>query len=192
MAVQPRTVAEAVRSEAAGDAPGTPEAARPSNKGVRTPIETAPGAAGFEAVYTAHRDRLRRLAYLLTGHRDVAEDLVQEAFARLHRRWDEVEVPAGYVRTVLARLCADWRRRAALAGEHERWLASGPAVPDPDVDETWALLDRLPADQRAVLVLRFYDDLSVEDTAAVLGCRSSTVRTRTHRALARLRKEMTP
>lgn len=157
-----------------------------------THVEIAAGAPGLEAVYAAHRDRLRRLAYLLTGRREVAEDLVQEAFVRLHQHWDTVDAPAGYVRTVLSRLCADWRRRSALAGTHERWLAPGASVPDPELDETWALLDRLPADQRAVLVLRFYEDLSVEDTAAALGCRSATVRTRTHRALARLRKEMTP
>jgi RNA polymerase sigma-70 factor (sigma-E family) len=155
-------------------------------------MDIATGTAGFEAVYAGDRDRLRRLAYLLTGRQDVAEDLVQEAFVRLHRRWAVVESPAGYVRTVLTRLCADWRRRAALADTRERWLASGPTVAAAELDETWAVLGRLPADQRAVLVLRFYEDLSVLDTAAALGCRPATVRTRTHRALARLRKEMTP
>jgi RNA polymerase sigma-70 factor (sigma-E family) len=146
---------------------------------------------GFAATYAAHRDRLRRLAYLLTGQREVAEELVQDAFVRLHDRWDTVESPPAYLRTVVARLCIGWRRRATMGRERERSYAPVTEEP-PAFDETWELLHRLPADQRAVLVLRFYADMSVEDTAAALGCPPATVRTRTHRALARLRKEMTP
>ena len=62
----------------------------------------------------------------------------------------------------------------------------------PELDETWALLDRLPRDQRVALVLRYYEDLPVDEIAQVMDCRPGTVRTRIHRALTALRKEMTP
>jgi RNA polymerase sigma-70 factor (sigma-E family) len=161
--------------------------------------ETDPGPppgdhGGFEAAYHRHRDRLRRLAYLITGRAEVAEELVQDAFVRLHGRWDEVDVPPAYLRTVVVRLFLHWRRRAAMGQERELRLVptTRTTADPPEVDETWDLLRRLPPDQRAVLVLRFYEDLPMDEIAAVLGCRPATVRTRTHRALARLRKEMRP
>jgi RNA polymerase sigma factor (sigma-70 family) len=69
---------------------------------------------------------------------------------------------------------------------------TGGAVEPPEIDETWEQLAALPRDQRVALVLRYYEDLPDDEIAAVMGCRPATVRTRIHRALTRLRKEMTP
>jgi RNA polymerase sigma factor (sigma-70 family) len=63
---------------------------------------------------------------------------------------------------------------------------------NPEIDETWRLIDRLPEDQRVALVLRYYEDLPAAEIARIQGCSTVTVRTRIHRALARLRKDMTP
>lgn len=145
----------------------------------------------LDGLYRAERDRLRRLAYLMTGRLHVAEEVVHDAFIRLQPRLDRIDSPAAYLRAVVVNLCLEWRRRTALAREREPRPERASADP-PEIDETWHLLARLPAEQRAVVVLRFYEDLPVADIAAVLGCRPVTVRTRLHRALAKLRKEMTP
>lgn len=149
-----------------------------------------PRAEPFDVVYRAERNRLRRVAYLMTGQQAVADELVHDAFVRLHERWETVEVPAAYLRTTLVRLCLTWRDRAAMGAAREPRTAGW--VEPPEIDETWTLLASLPHDQRVALVLRFYEDLPVDEIARVMGCRPATARTRIHRALARLRKEMTP
>jgi RNA polymerase sigma factor (sigma-70 family) len=152
---------------------------------------TDAAVADLDRLYRDERDRLRRLAYLMTGRLHVADEIVHDAFVRLQPRLGSVETPSAYLRSVVANLCLDWRRRTALAREREPRPARAWTDP-PEIDETWQLLARLPAAQRAVVVLRFYEDLPVAGIAEVLGCRPTTVRTRLHRALARLRKEMTP
>jgi RNA polymerase sigma factor (sigma-70 family) len=145
----------------------------------------------LDRLYRTERDRLRRLAYLMTGHLQVADEVVHDAFVRLQPRLAGVETPPAYLRATVVNLCLAWRKRTAMAREREPRPDRTWADP-PEIDETWELLARLPADQRAVLVLRFYEDLPMADIAAVLGCRVSTARSRLHRALAKLRKEMTP
>ena len=150
----------------------------------------------FEAFVAASSDRLLRTAYLLCGDRGHAEDLVQTALLRTARRWRAArEQPEAYARRVLVNLAKDrWRTLARRPAE---------AAFDTDVEAPAdeSLLDRdallratraLPPGQRAVLVLRFLDDLSVEDTAAALGCSSGTVKSQTSRALERLRAALTP
>jgi len=153
--------------------------------------KTDAGVAELDQLYRDERDRLRRLAYLMTGRLHVAEEVVQDAFVRLQPRLPAVETPSAYLRSVVVNLCLDWRRRTALAREREPRPARAWTDP-PEIDETWELLARLPTAQRVVVVLRFYEDLPVAGIAEVMGCRPATVRTRLHRALARLRKEMTP
>jgi len=135
---------------------------------------------------------LLRLAYLLTGDHGHAEDLVQTALLRTARRWRGARTqPEAYARRVLTNLAKDcWRTRSRRAVETD----SGPEPlgddPNGQVLLRHSLVPavlQLPARQRAVLVLRYFEDLSVDETAAVLGCRPGTVKSQTHAALARLR-----
>jgi len=138
---------------------------------------------------------LVRTARLLSGDHQIAEDLVQTALIRVYLHWNAASArdsPQAYARRVLVNLFASWRRR--------RWRGEVPGhVPDlpsdggdiemlTDRHTLRAALARLPPAQRLVVVLRFYEDLSVQETAALLGCSAGTVKSRTNRALARLRE----
>lgn len=126
-----------------------------------------------------------RLAYLLTGSNAVAEELVQDVFARLHRRWGRAEHPQAYLRTSVVNACRSHRRRVLL--ERRRPAEVRTAATD-EPDEIWDALASLPARQRAALVLRFYEDLPEADIARVLGCRPGTVKSLISRGLAQLRR----
>lgn len=158
-------------------------------------------AGGAEAEFEefAARDggRLLGFALLLTGDLQDAEDLVQLALLRSVSHWSAARHrPEGYTRVVLVNLARDrWRakrRRRAETFPADLALLALPA----SADVAAAVLDRqlllracrlLPVQQRAVLVLRFWEDRSVDETAALLGCSAGTVKSHTHRALARLR-----
>jgi RNA polymerase sigma-70 factor (sigma-E family) len=150
----------------------------------------------FDAVYRSERPGLVRLAYLLVRSTAVAEELVHEAFIRLHGHWADVENPPGFLRTATVRLCFTWSSRQRR--ERDRLELVPPAAPvlgvddaAADADELWEALGRLDADRRATLVLRYYTDLSHAEIAEIMGCAVATVRTRVHRGLADLRKEIT-
>jgi RNA polymerase sigma factor (sigma-70 family) len=144
-------------------------------------------------LYASHRDRLRRLAYLMTGQREAADEIVHDAFARVQRRWDGIDSPAAYVRVTVVNLCLNWRRHAAIERERTpRPLRADAVVPPPEIDETWDALARLPHDQRVAVVLRYYEDLPIDAIAQAMDCPAATVRTRIHRALSKLRQEMMP
>jgi RNA polymerase sigma-70 factor (sigma-E family) len=141
---------------------------------------------------------LLRFAYVLSGDAHLAEDLVQEVLARLHRRWERIAAmdnAEAYVRTSIVRQFLSWRRRRAY---REAVLADVPEIAGADEpeqrilarDQMWQLLAGLPRAQRAVLVLRFYCDLPDEEIAALLGCGKSTVRSQAARALAQMRTMM--
>lgn len=142
--------------------------------------------------FVAARGRaLYRYGYVLTGNAEDAADLTQEALMRLGDAWPRVrrrEDPEGYVRTTMARLhISVWRRL-----HRERLVATVPeaAYTDDrlgdDVD-LWNELKRLPPKQRAVLVLRYYEDLSDQEIADLLGVSRGTVRSQAARALDKLR-----
>ena len=137
---------------------------------------------------------MTRLAYLLVRSQAQAEELAHDAFVRLYERFDEVENPAGFLRTVVARLAIRSEGRRRMEGDRLRLVGAGGRrhEGDAEIDETWAALERLRPERREVLVLRFYADLPFEDIAAVVGCSAGTARSRTRRALADLRKELTP
>jgi RNA polymerase sigma-70 factor (sigma-E family) len=138
------------------------------------------------------RDLLRQ-AVLLAGSREAGEDLLQDALVRLLRHWSKIEGdPEGYVRRTLYNLATDrWRRRkrrpeVVLAEPPERRDDAGLAV-DLRMQLVEAL-SLLPAQQRAVLVLRYFADASEAETAAVLGCSVGSVKSAASRGLARLRE----
>ncbi len=147
---------------------------------------------GFEAFVSAAGNRLHTTAFLLTRDHGLAEDLVQTALARSWRAWRRVHGdPEPYVRRVLVNAFVSSRRR--------RWWGEQPTevLPEaqaPDgyeaVDErlgVQALLARLPARQRAVVVLRYLEDLPEREVADLLGCSVGTVKSQASRALAALR-----
>jgi RNA polymerase sigma-70 factor (sigma-E family) len=147
--------------------------------------------AAFDAFVGDCSDRLVRSAYLLCGDRGHAEDMVQTALMRTARQWRRArDSPEAYARRVVVNLAKDhWRDLDRRPGEV-------PLEADLRVPETTVLLDRdmlmraarrLPPGQRAVLVLRYFDDLSIEDAAAALGCTPGTVKSQTARALSSLR-----
>jgi len=150
--------------------------------------------SSFEEYVTASSGRLLRFAYVLCGDRFLAEDLVQDCLSRTHRHWHRVEAenPDAYLRTALVRAHLSWRRRRLST---EKVLAEPPErAQSVDFthqlairDEVWALLAGLPRAQRAVLVLRFYEDLDDRRIAEVLGCAPVTVRVHASRALGTLR-----
>ncbi|MFB9235242.1 SigE family RNA polymerase sigma factor [Plantactinospora siamensis] len=138
---------------------------------------------------------LMRTAQLLTGDRHAAEDLLQVALARTLIRWRFLrdDNPEGYVRRVMYREQVSWWRRLARYREISAAQRAEPATPDPAADADLRLamraaLLRLPPAQRTVLVLRYYEDLTETQVAEELGCSVGTVRSRTHRAVARLRQ----
>jgi RNA polymerase sigma factor (sigma-70 family) len=129
------------------------------------------------------------LARLLTRSEAIAEEVVQEAFLRIYQRQEPAENPEGFLRTTVANLSRNYTRRLRVERRHSS--ATRATFNDPEIDETWAILCRLPFRQRAVIALRFYEDLSEAEIARVLGCRPGTVKSSLHRGLAKLREEMT-
>ncbi|MEU9184679.1 SigE family RNA polymerase sigma factor [Streptomyces sp. NPDC048484] len=148
---------------------------------------------GFDEFARSRQAQLRRTAYLLCGDWHLAEDLTQTALAKLYAVWRRVrrhEAPDAYARKVLFRTFVDETRR-------RRWWERPGAydfdivAPATDPALRVTLLDALrkvPARSRAVLVLRFWEDQSVEATAAALGCSVGTVKSQTSRGLATLRR----
>ena len=154
--------------------------------------------AGFTGFVREHTPALLRTAYLLTGNAQSAEELVQDTLVRLYPKWDRVagaDVPLAYVRRSVANGYINQQRRAS---RREFAYDDVPERIDPydavsqlaDRDQIWAGLRHLPERQRAALVLRFFEDLSDEESAAALGCRVGTVRSLISRGLATLREQM--
>jgi RNA polymerase sigma factor (sigma-70 family) len=129
-----------------------------------------------------------RLGRLLTGSQALGEDLAQEAFLGLLRA-GAVAAPEAYLRRSLVNLSINHGRRAARERAHLLTLRE-QQVAAPEIDEIWPLVLALPPRQRAVLVLRYYEDLSEAEIARVLGCRAGTVKSLASRALRRLRLEI--
>jgi RNA polymerase sigma-70 factor (sigma-E family) len=151
--------------------------------------------AAFEAFVVRSSDRLLRTAYLLCGDHGHAEDMVQTALLRTARRWSTArQEPDAYARRVVVNLAKDrWRLLRRRFGEAPLEIDVAVPVSDglADRERLLAAARQLPAGQRAVLVLRYFDDLSVADTAAALGCSTGTVKSQTSRALDNLRAVLT-
>jgi RNA polymerase sigma-70 factor (sigma-E family) len=154
-----------------------------------------PAAESFDTFVHARSRALLRTAYLLTRDHALAEDLVQTALTKAWFAWSRIEGgdPEPYVRRIMVNTYAAWWRR--------RWNGEVPSdeLPETAADESkvsttteertdlWQALGRLPRRQRAVVVLRYYEDLTETETARLLGCSVGTVKSQTHKAFARLR-----
>jgi RNA polymerase sigma-70 factor (sigma-E family) len=161
------------------------------------PLQRPPELDQFEAFVHARGPSLLRSAGLLTGDQHLAEDLVQSALARCHQAWPRlrsVDNAEAYTRRIMYHLQVSWWRRRRVG---EVLLAEPPERAAPghtDPDALWltlrpALLRLTPA-QRAVIVLRFYEDRSEAATADLLGIAVGTVKSQTAKALARLREHV--
>ena len=157
------------------------------------------GRDAFTAFVVDHERRLLALALLLTGDRGLAEDLLQTALLTTYRHWGRVsraESPLAYVRRVLINTHLSWRRRL-MSTEQVLEVLPDPGGPDPqaahavEADLRRALAELSPR-VRAVLVLRYFEDLTERETAKLLGCSTSTVSTHAARGLATLRRTLAP
>lgn len=152
--------------------------------------------ADFAAYVRARQRHFVRFAYLLTGDAHSAEDLVQSAFAKVYRRWSSItDSPDAYVRTSIVNEHRSWWRRAwrhqEVTSSELVSHAEPAAPPDRPVDhDLWQQIEALPRQQRAVIVLRYYEDLTEAQTAQVLGCTVGTVKSHASRALTTLRVRM--
>lgn len=159
---------------------------------MRTPPE-------YATFYAATWPRLLRVTYAITGDRQLAEDALQTAFALAYASWGKVQRaddPGAYVRRVAVNAALGherkgFRRREAVSSD----LPDTKFYPSMDHevvtrDEVWTAVQALPARQRAVVVLRFYEDLTEQQIADVLGCRPGTVKSQSSAAMAKLRDAM--
>ena len=155
----------------------------------------------LEALYLRHGPEALRLAYLLTGDRELSEDLAQEAFVRVARRLTglrKAESFHWYLRRTVLNLANSHLRRRRVERAHVRTLvssatASVPWTSAPDLETKQAVRDaiaQLSARQRAVVVLRYYEDLTDQQIASVLGCPVGSVKSSLHRAAATLREHL--
>jgi RNA polymerase sigma-70 factor (sigma-E family) len=150
----------------------------------------------FVEFVSARWTRFHRTAYLLTADPAAAEDLLQTAMEKTYSRWPKVsrmEAPDGYVRKVMVNAVISARRRPGWGREWLRGVPPerpGPAEEADVVDHAlvWPLVCALPPRQRAVVVLRYYEDLTEAETADVLGCAVGTVKSQAHDAIRALRR----
>jgi RNA polymerase sigma-70 factor (sigma-E family) len=149
------------------------------------------GSPDFDAFVAARSDALMRTAYLLTRDHALAEDLLQSALAKSWFAWSRITGhPEPYVRRVLVNTYASWWRRkwnGELATEDLPENAEATTDGRESSHDLWQAVGRLPRRQRAVVVLRYFEDLSDAETARLLGCSVGTVKSQTSKALAKLR-----
>lgn len=146
-------------------------------------------------LYHQHAAEAGHLAYLLTGDRELARDFVQEAFLRMFGRFHDLRNPDAFhwylKKTIVNLVRSHFRRRRVERAYVERRPGGPPVEPDVDAQrDMWTALLELSAQQRAALVLRFYEDLTEARTAEVLGCPVGTVKSLVSRGLARLREDL--
>jgi RNA polymerase sigma-70 factor (sigma-E family) len=158
-------------------------------------MQNAQGSGELERLLAERGSHLMRTAALLAGSRHDGEDLLQAALERLLRRGPRLDNPAGYLRRTLYNLAADgWRRQGAWRRKLVVLRAGDPAA-EADVmaavdlrDALVRALRTLPPQQRAVIVLRYWEQLSEAETASVLGCSEGTVKSAASRGLRRMRE----
>ena len=162
---------------------------------------TRSGEDDFTQFVLASSGRLFRTAYAVSGDYQLAEDALQAGFASAYASWHRVlraDNPEAYVQRIVLNQLLAWRRRKSSRREtpSERLPESASSTSHEEllveVDMIWQALQALPIRRRAVVVLRYIEDLSVEDTAKALGIRPGTVKSQASAALAQLRHDLTP
>ena len=147
----------------------------------------------FEPFYDREFPTTVRLAHLLTGSMEAAEDLAQDSFVRVHQRFDLLDSPAAYLRVSVVNGCRNWQRnRNRETLRHLRVAAGRPtSVPGPgDIEPLLDAAARLPFRQQVALIARYWLDLTEVEIAAVVNCRPGTVKSLAARALSSLHEEM--
>jgi len=172
------------------ETPSMPSAERPTDRDTE-----------FAAYMSARQASLLRTAYLISGDRHTAEDLVQTALAKLYLSWEKVtqrDSIDGYVRRIIINEHNSLWRRPWKRREHSTDQLPESTTPGSSTSGTsgtdadlWAFVQSLPRKQRAVLVLRYYEELSEAETAEALGISVGTVKSQASRALAALRARST-
>jgi RNA polymerase sigma factor (sigma-70 family) len=147
---------------------------------------TDDGVALLEALYRVEYAGMVRLAYTLLGSTLEAEEIVQDSFVEVHRRWPELLKPGAYLRCTVVSRCRSALRRRRMRPPHP--------IEEPSVSgstgELWDVLARLSDEQRIAVVLRYYGGYQASDIAAMLEMPAATVRSHLRRGLATLKKEL--
>jgi RNA polymerase sigma-70 factor (sigma-E family) len=166
-----------------------------SQEGARTVTRDSTDGV-FDELYARHAAAAGRLAYLLTGDRELSEDLVHDAFIKAVGRWRHLRQPEAfeaYLRRTVINLAHSHHRRRSVERRylqrHGSQLPTSSPAPELELDDALrAALLTLPPRQRAAVVLRFYEDQSEAQTAELLGVSTGTVKSLTWRGMARLRE----
>ncbi|MEX0754778.1 MAG: SigE family RNA polymerase sigma factor [Actinomycetota bacterium] len=151
---------------------------------------------GLREYVAVHHDRLFRYSVLLTGERTLAEDLSQEVFARVGNKLQGVKQDRmwPYLRQAATNLWRNSLRRRSIERRAQVRLTPVEVEDEGDriviPDEVWSAIAHLPAKQRISVVLRFYEDLTINEIASAMRCPEGTVKSNLHRALKRLREEL--
>jgi RNA polymerase sigma-70 factor (sigma-E family) len=185
---------DAMNGEARADAPvtGAVDAAALPARPAESSLDHR---AALADLYRAEYRNLVRLATLLNGRRDVAEEIVQDAFVKLDRSWDRVADEASrpaYLRSIVINLCRSDRRHKEVVGRRRPLPSPDPAPADhhavvaEDQREVLAAVRALPTRQQQCMVLRFYEDMTEAEIAAALGISGGSVKTHLHRAMQTL------
>jgi RNA polymerase sigma-70 factor (sigma-E family) len=153
--------------------------------GERMPVEVA--AATFEDLFRNRYEPMVRVAFLLVGSSAEAEDVVQDAFARIELRWSRLDNPEGYLRRCVVNRSHDMLRRRRLE-QRFRLLHRDDNTSELQADELGDALATLTPKRRAAVVLRYYAGLPEREIAEILRVRPGTVKSMLHRALAQLRE----
>lgn len=163
-----------------------------------SPAEVPAPPGRLEDLYVRNAPGALRLAYFLTGNRELAEDLVQEAFVRVAGRFRHLRMPDAfdaYLRRTIVNLYTSQLRRTKLERAYVARHGADPSIAsesgDPAArDELWLALQTLPERQRAAIVLRFYEDLSEQQSAEILHCSAGALNQLVVRGMATLREQI--
>lgn len=163
------------------------------NEEVMTKLSARAGAddapISIDQLFRTQRVPMVRMAYVLTGANFIADEVVQDAFLKVHANWDRIDNPGGYLRTAVVNGCRSYHRHQAVETRINPSFATDGVVSDHDAVLADALA-KLSVRKRMALALRYYCDLTDADIALALDVRPATVRSIIHRGLADLRKEI--